>query len=303
MDFIAFARAHGILIDRLPQLGVWRRYPTEDLCCSIDAWLPLAGEKRIEPPPATHFLVRHEGFIMNYQAAYDRLVQKRRSSPVIGYSEKHHVIPRCLGGTDDAANIVALTGREHFVAHVLLAKIHGGKLWMPVLRMKNRNGQEKYINSRLYEKARIEWARWSSENQRGSAHWAYGKPNPRKGQKMEKTSGENHWSYGKPMPEQTKKKLLEANTGSKKSEETRKKMGEWQRGENNNMFGKKMSQEHKDMLRQKAVEWFKNATPEQLKERAKSRVGQKRSEESKARMSEAAKRRFAKLKGQANELH
>lgn len=30
MDFIAFARAHGILIDRLPQLGVWRRYPTED---------------------------------------------------------------------------------------------------------------------------------------------------------------------------------------------------------------------------------------------------------------------------------
>ena len=30
MDFIAFARAHGILIDRLPQLGVWRRYPTQD---------------------------------------------------------------------------------------------------------------------------------------------------------------------------------------------------------------------------------------------------------------------------------
>lgn len=30
MDFIAFARAHGILIDRLPQIGVWRRYPTED---------------------------------------------------------------------------------------------------------------------------------------------------------------------------------------------------------------------------------------------------------------------------------
>ena len=29
-DFIAFARAHGIIIDRLPQMGVWRRYPTED---------------------------------------------------------------------------------------------------------------------------------------------------------------------------------------------------------------------------------------------------------------------------------
>jgi len=29
-DFIAFARAHGILIDHLPPIGVWRRYPTED---------------------------------------------------------------------------------------------------------------------------------------------------------------------------------------------------------------------------------------------------------------------------------
>lgn len=29
-DFIAFARAHGIIIDHLPQIGVWRRYPTHD---------------------------------------------------------------------------------------------------------------------------------------------------------------------------------------------------------------------------------------------------------------------------------
>lgn len=30
MDFITFARAYGILIDHLPQIGVWRRFPTED---------------------------------------------------------------------------------------------------------------------------------------------------------------------------------------------------------------------------------------------------------------------------------
>lgn len=29
-DFITFARAYGILIDHLPQIGVWRRFPTED---------------------------------------------------------------------------------------------------------------------------------------------------------------------------------------------------------------------------------------------------------------------------------
>jgi len=30
MDFIEFARSHGIIIHDLPPLGVWRRYPTED---------------------------------------------------------------------------------------------------------------------------------------------------------------------------------------------------------------------------------------------------------------------------------
>jgi len=30
MDFIEFARSHGILINDLPSLGVWKRFPTED---------------------------------------------------------------------------------------------------------------------------------------------------------------------------------------------------------------------------------------------------------------------------------
>jgi putative DNA primase/helicase len=30
MDLINFCRAHGILIDAMPPIGVWRRYPTED---------------------------------------------------------------------------------------------------------------------------------------------------------------------------------------------------------------------------------------------------------------------------------
>ena len=30
MDLLVFCKAHGILIDRLPPIGVWRRYPTED---------------------------------------------------------------------------------------------------------------------------------------------------------------------------------------------------------------------------------------------------------------------------------
>ncbi len=30
MEFVQFCRAHGILIDSVPPLGVWRRYPTDD---------------------------------------------------------------------------------------------------------------------------------------------------------------------------------------------------------------------------------------------------------------------------------
>jgi putative DNA primase/helicase len=30
MTFIDFAREHGILIDRVPQIGIWKRYPTSD---------------------------------------------------------------------------------------------------------------------------------------------------------------------------------------------------------------------------------------------------------------------------------
>lgn len=30
MDFLTFCRHHGILIDNMPPLGLWRRYPTED---------------------------------------------------------------------------------------------------------------------------------------------------------------------------------------------------------------------------------------------------------------------------------
>ncbi len=36
------------------------------------------------------------------------------------YREKHHIIPKCLGGTDDSWNIVELTYEEHIEAHLIL---------------------------------------------------------------------------------------------------------------------------------------------------------------------------------------
>ena len=44
------------------------------------------------------------------------------SYPFKAPMERHHIIPRSLGGLDDPDNIVSLTVREHFFAHELLLR-------------------------------------------------------------------------------------------------------------------------------------------------------------------------------------
>jgi len=61
---------------------------------------------------------------MNYQKIYDTLVRRGQNRILEGYSEKHHIVPRCLGGTDEATNLVSLTPEEHYLCHLLLVKIY-----------------------------------------------------------------------------------------------------------------------------------------------------------------------------------
>lgn len=61
---------------------------------------------------------------MNYKRIYEALILRAKGRVLEGYCEKHHVLPKCMGGTNDPENIVKLTPEEHFVAHQLLVKIH-----------------------------------------------------------------------------------------------------------------------------------------------------------------------------------
>jgi hypothetical protein len=62
---------------------------------------------------------------MDYKSHYQRLIDRsQRVKPEIGYFEHHHIVPRCLGGTDHRSNLVYLTPEEHYVAHQLLTKIY-----------------------------------------------------------------------------------------------------------------------------------------------------------------------------------
>lgn len=92
---------------------------------------------------------------MNYEKLYNHLIERAKGRINVGYTESHHIVPRCLGGTDDLLNLVDLTAREHYVAHILLAKIHGGTLWHAV----NLMGRLKKYSNRQYERARIEHSR------------------------------------------------------------------------------------------------------------------------------------------------
>jgi hypothetical protein len=105
---------------------------------------------------------------MNYQKVYDDLIAKCQARQSIdGYKERHHIIPKSLGGSNDPSNLVDLTAREHFVAHFLLAKMHGGNQWLSIKRM--RGNDDFYINSRLYEVARREVAKATSLRFKGVA--------------------------------------------------------------------------------------------------------------------------------------
>lgn len=66
---------------------------------------------------------------MNYIKIYNELIDKcvirawtKQSAPC--YVEKHHILPRALGGNNSKSNLVVMTAKEHFVAHHLLWKIH-----------------------------------------------------------------------------------------------------------------------------------------------------------------------------------
>ena len=103
---------------------------------------------------------------MNHNWHYEALVNKARMrSKPEGYAERHHVVPHSLGGSNKPDNLVWLTAREHFVAHVLLANIHGGSQWFSVLMF--AAGEKRTVNSRLYEVAKKRHAIWMSEQYTG----------------------------------------------------------------------------------------------------------------------------------------
>lgn len=110
---------------------------------------------------------------MEYKSLYNKIIenaQKDLANRNDGYYEKHHIIPKSLGGSNNKENLVKLTAKEHFICHWLLVKMYKkgseerNKMLYAFWFMKsNPNNNKRYINSRAYEKYRIEYSKLVSK--------------------------------------------------------------------------------------------------------------------------------------------
>ena len=116
---------------------------------------------------------------MNYQLIHDSIIDraKTRVLPKEVYTERHHIIPRCMGGTDDKSNLVDLTAKEHFIVHKLIVDIfpnefglvHAYYLFVNGTNKNNHNGNEYYcVGAKEYERVKILRSKVMSETMTGS---------------------------------------------------------------------------------------------------------------------------------------
>lgn len=137
---------------------------------------------------------------MDYGAIYNGLMNRARGRARYGYMERHHVLPKCMGGTNRKDNLVYLTGREHFIAHKLLVRMHPDVrgLWLALIAM----GRISEYKSKIVASERARAAelrkgfRYSDESKKRMSESA--KARGRNSPKTEFRPGQQAWNAGLP---------------------------------------------------------------------------------------------------------
>lgn len=151
------------------------------------------------------------------------------------YKERHHVKPKCLGGSNDKDNLIDLYAWEHFIAHKLLTVEYPNNpeliyaFWM-MAHCKSKSQERYECTPEEYEEAKIAFSNtWRKTH-----------------------SGENNPMYGKHLSEKSRKAISDANTGKHHTQEARDKMSLNHAdvlGENNPWYGKHPSEETRKKMR------------------------------------------------------
>lgn len=177
-----------------------------------------------------------------YSKWYYSIVHKAQSraiSPDIPV-EKHHILPRSLGGSNDPTNLVKLTLREHFICHSLLVKMTENKdrnkmvyaLWKMCHSTKSKLKAFK-LNSRKYNAVKSlmstartsddftpEWRAKISASRKGKSSWNKGVARTSEEKaKMSATrkqrASDPNWNIRPACSVEKAQKIKEANLGKK----------------------------------------------------------------------------------------
>jgi hypothetical protein len=164
---------------------------------------------------------------------------------LVGYTEKHHIVPSALGGSNDASNIVSFTAREHFIAHLLLARIYGGTMWHAAHMMSNM----KRYNNRSYETVRQEHAKQASLSMSGRT---LSEDTKKKiSQNKERSAKISQSLKGRQKTNEHKeayKRSRLASGGWVVSDEQKRKVSEKLSGQGNPMWGKTHNEESRKII-------------------------------------------------------
>lgn len=185
-----------------------------------------------------------------YSKWYFSIVNNRKINPhdKDTYTERHHIIPKSLGGFDKG-NLVKLSAREHFLVHWLLTKMceskdHEIKMKHALLRLMHASESIKtYTWSKWhYEIAKKEKSLALKEMRKNDKDPRLGKKHsPEAKEKMRKAKlgvkrDPEKCAYLKTriITQETREKLSKASTGRILSEESRKKISKAQKGKPQN---------------------------------------------------------------------
>jgi hypothetical protein len=212
-----------------------------------------------------------------YTRWYYKIIEHRRCNPFDGYKECHHIIPKCMNGSNSKDNLVDLSAREHFICHLLLTKMISKNsqdrfkmikaLSMMMCESETRN--KRYVpSSRIYQYIREQ----VSEAWKGRVFSSEHR------QKLSISGmGRVPWNKGKTPSDEYRQRMSDSHKGKKAAPETRKKMSDIHKGRKHtpeakmkmSIAAKNRTPEHKEKLSIKA----KNRTPEHKEKLSVSKKG------------------------------
>lgn len=112
---------------------------------------------------------------MNYKRIYDNIVERSKNRQLETYTEKHHIVPRCIGGDDSTDNLVNLTPEEHYVVHQLLVKIYPESYGLvKAANMMCASSRNQIRNNKQYGWLKKKLAEAMSASQTGKNNSQYG---------------------------------------------------------------------------------------------------------------------------------